>query len=82
MEKRTLSYAYRISRWAYAKYVQLIALRLFFFKKSKGPCVFFAGAKSGSSGGAAVKVLRLKKNLMKVILTSILFTIKQLCFFR
>ena len=33
----------------------------FLFKKSKGPCVFFAGAKSGSSGGAAVKVLRLKK---------------------
>ena len=61
MEKRTLSYTYKISRWAYAKYVRLIARRLFFFKKSYSPSVFFAGAKSGSSGGAAVKVSRLKK---------------------
>ena len=61
MDKRTLSFTYRISRWAYAKCVRLTARRLFCFKKSKSPIVFFAGAKSGSSGGAAVKVSRLKK---------------------
>lgn len=61
MKKRTLNYSYRISRWAYAKYCRLLARRLFIFTKSKSPKVFFAGAKGGSAGGAAVKVSRLKQ---------------------